>query len=515
MAGYDDQMPFGVVPSYDPMTGALIGSDPGRTEPEAMPNRVARGIIQAIANMPKAAAIDAPAALIDSARMAPLPGAERTPEGDAAMQDLAGNSFMTALGLAGGGMPFSTAGAAGIFGGRLAKTADHAMLQKAEEMHAAGADRRAIWDQTGWFRGEDGKWRFEIPDDKARMNPNTYGEKMPTMRDGRIAGQIWHPELYEAYPDLRNAYGVVEGTQNKVGGSYSPPGVARSGDETINIQAPNAGAARSVGLHELQHAIQEREGFASGGNPAMFSQGDDALIARRALAMRLQMAKMPKGMSAAEKADAVAKKYGELSADNPTTKAALEVALNEADNPSPTLQKVVDLYGLNDRTTPISPRDLYREVPGEVEARNVQMRADVPRDWLRARPPWETADMQSRPAVSRMFGSRVGLLEGGQASKAAQMSVPETIRGAAIRHRGEIFEGPLHSDAYEAAASKTGLAFGDIIGATNPRDSGFVTSTGRFVSREEAERIARAARQIGDIGNTELAAEHFGIGGIR
>lgn len=41
--------------------------------------------------------------------------------------------------------------AVGIFGGRLAKTADQAALARAEEMAAKGADRRAIWDETGWF----------------------------------------------------------------------------------------------------------------------------------------------------------------------------------------------------------------------------------------------------------------------------------------------------------------------------------------------------------------------------
>jgi len=57
--------------------------------------------------------------------------------------------------------------AAGIFGGRLAQTADHAALGRAEDMARKGADRDAIWNDTGWFQGSDGKWRFEIPDNAA------------------------------------------------------------------------------------------------------------------------------------------------------------------------------------------------------------------------------------------------------------------------------------------------------------------------------------------------------------
>ena len=52
-----------------------------------------------------------------------------------------------------------------MFGGCLAKTADLNALKKAERMQARGADQAAIWKKTGWFRGVDDKWRFEIPDD--------------------------------------------------------------------------------------------------------------------------------------------------------------------------------------------------------------------------------------------------------------------------------------------------------------------------------------------------------------
>jgi len=65
--------------------------------------------------------------------------------------------------------------ALGIFGGRLAKTADHAALAKAEEMAAAGAPREDIWNQTGWFQGADKKWRFEIPDDAAAITRKEAG----------------------------------------------------------------------------------------------------------------------------------------------------------------------------------------------------------------------------------------------------------------------------------------------------------------------------------------------------
>ncbi|MFT4115421.1 hypothetical protein [Bradyrhizobium sp.] len=84
----------------------------------------------------------------------------------------------------------------------------------------------------------------------------------------------------------------------------------------------------------------------------------------------------------------------------------------------------------------------------------------------------------------------------------------ETITSAAIRYDGHVFEGALHSDAYEAAASATGRDFGEVISATKPQDSGFLTSSGRFVDREEAARIANGARQTTHQVD-ELVGEHL------
>src|SRR5262249_17511373 len=56
-----------------------------------------------------------------------------------------------------------------IFGGPMAKTANLSLLRKARDMEAGASPTwtqgHTIFDETGWFRGADGKWRFEIPDD--------------------------------------------------------------------------------------------------------------------------------------------------------------------------------------------------------------------------------------------------------------------------------------------------------------------------------------------------------------
>lgn len=96
------------------------------------------------------------------------------------------------------------------FGGINAKTADMAQLAKAREMEEQGEAREAIFRETGWFRGADGRWRFEIDDSGARILP----EKA---REGQVLGDVLeHPALYEAYPEL-SGYPITA----KAGTGYS------------------------------------------------------------------------------------------------------------------------------------------------------------------------------------------------------------------------------------------------------------------------------------------------------
>lgn len=78
----------------------------------------------------------------------------------------------------------------------------------------------------------------------------------------------------------------------------------------------------------------------------------------------------------------------------------------------------------------------------------------------------------------------------------------EAIRAAAIRFPdGEVFEGPFHAECwYEAKAKgkvKEDVSQGEYVDLIEVYSvvEGFTTTTGRFVGREEAFRIAVAAHQ--------------------
>ena len=54
--------------------------------------------------------------------------------------------------------------------GKKAKTADKESLKRAKKMDDRGANRDQIFRETGWVKGKDDLWRFEIPDDLTKIN---------------------------------------------------------------------------------------------------------------------------------------------------------------------------------------------------------------------------------------------------------------------------------------------------------------------------------------------------------
>lgn len=171
----------------------------------------------------------------------------------------------TAMSLMGTGMPMAEQGAAGIFGGKLAKTADLDKLAFAAK-NTEKLNPSQIWKETGWFRPPtDNKWRFEIPDTNARMlgHGMNYADEGASTT-GPASMMLQHKELYQAYPQLGDKMlqnSVLHNPKNGMGtGQY--------GQSLIAVNSPDLLRATNVGLHEMQHGVQEVEHFAPGGNPS-------------------------------------------------------------------------------------------------------------------------------------------------------------------------------------------------------------------------------------------------------
>jgi hypothetical protein len=190
----------------------------------------------------------------------------------------AGPGLETAAELFGIGAPAAEVGAAGIFGGRLSKLADHSAIAKAERMEAAGAKPDEIWYETGTGRGADGKWRQEIDDSQTELKIKPFdlkGIEIDPNQTNRGGGfettsylddVIHHPDLYKAYPHARDI--SVEPLPDALAANGTR-GDYNASTNTIRLSRDlSAEQAKSTLLHEVQHAVQNAEGFAPGDNPA-------------------------------------------------------------------------------------------------------------------------------------------------------------------------------------------------------------------------------------------------------
>ena len=270
-----------------------------------------------------------------------------------------------------------------IFAGEGAQTADMQALAKAQQLEKAGAPERAIWSDTGWFKGADGKWRFEIDDSLAKFNPsranggiveNAIQNGTPGMNFGPTVGpgmngHLYHPALFDAYgKDLPQ--NTFIGNKNTLFGD-GVQGAFDSATDSITLNAPvQPRDGRSTLLHELQHAVQQREGFAAGGNPSSISLLD---------------------MVPAETIESVKQSplYRLQVAQGRDPKKALEGIL------APYLDEFGGGNAGNARM------DAYRRLAGEAEARAVQSRMDMTPEQRRATFPFDSYDVPRDKLILR------------------------------------------------------------------------------------------------------------------
>jgi GNAT superfamily N-acetyltransferase len=263
------------------------------------------------------------------------------------------------------------------FAGQKAQTADKSALDRAKTLIEKGYKPNAVRQLTGWFKGKyDDKWRFEIDDSKMEINEEdfeTYNDRMieqdgvrrkMSFREADVSLRdiLNHPKLFRAYPQLADARVTMMIHENATPrGRYQ--GEQVEGNDPywmdIDIHARDIGEAKSILLHEVQHAIQRIEGFARGSSPAEVEQ------------MRSQISDELKKLRRENPAvENYFKKQDEI-LKNETKETFADALLKHEDNAPKELKQ----FWKEKNKLGESNLETYRRFAGEIESRDVQQRA--------------------------------------------------------------------------------------------------------------------------------------------
>ena len=139
-----------------------------------------------------------------------------------------------------------------------AKTANLTEQGNAKRAINFGEDSEIARKSTGWWQGKDGEWRFYIPDNEMEFYPEGLVENPKTLGD-----YLKHDKLFAAYPELRNIKLTIGELSGGKKGRYS----SEKNEIVLNKNVlKNNEQMKDTLIHEIQHAIQDIEGFAKGGD---------------------------------------------------------------------------------------------------------------------------------------------------------------------------------------------------------------------------------------------------------
>ena len=260
------------------------------------------------------------------------------------------------------------------FGGKNAKTADVGSLQKAETLEKDGVSTEEIRKATGWSRGLDNKWKFEIDDSKAKYKE----EKIRLGKAVNLNEVLEHEDLFKAYPDLKKVK-VKEISDLDARGVYSP----NFDCIFINENLPTQKKLKSL-IHEVQHAIQVREGFAVGESPDNENRNQSAgeieaddVKARQSMSKKERLNTFPKSMKPNQNADVV---FWENGKDTNKTKFSLK---DNSDNENSNIDEkdvaaIQSIGQLNLKERGIINRYTYNKLAQKADMPVTKLAEDLP-----------------------------------------------------------------------------------------------------------------------------------------
>ncbi|UOF80833.1 hypothetical protein [Caudoviricetes sp.] len=212
-----------------------------------------------------------------------------------------------------------------------------------------------VWQEMGVVRGPDGEFRKEISDKASRYDPEAledlkFRDDFDYLKHTQPFDTVLeHKKLFEYDPELGNIPVHFMPAERMKGayGAYSPTHNRLTLSDQLSPEK-----ARSSALHEIQHAIQEKSGFAVGGNMRDFAKmRQDAFdqIGELNTKMGEVVKQMDNPSISKQEKDALRSQYEDLMAQR---------------------QSLVS-------TAQLDPMEAYANLMGEAEARLTQRRMDL------------------------------------------------------------------------------------------------------------------------------------------
>lgn len=344
------------------------------------------------------------------------------------------------------------------FAGDNALNADNEMLKKAKEMYNDFESSETIRKETGWHLGTDGKWRFEIDDSQMKVftsgdalfrkeHPEytrlqelydkfwdgtitdaeqkeftdlnkTWGGELARLRtrlqrgNARLADIIQHDVLFENYPQLEDVR-IKLVDLDRATGAYAVDGSEIMIDEDLFRNEYQEAKRDGTLIHEIQHAIQDIEGFAMGSNFDMINAAISATEDEVRAADKYYESAADDLLDALDEAGYF-NKYGEDI--DITSEVELSRIRDEYRDTDPDIEELVDELEDSQKDLQesqnklrelrnMSPAEFYKYAAGEVEARDTANRLNYGEGERRAtRPDIDSPSIQVEDYLGKYDG---------------------------------------------------------------------------------------------------------------
>ena len=127
---------------------------------------------------------------------------------------------------------------------------------QAQQMASRNTSNEQIRQRTGWFQDKNGDWKYEFSDKDMAIKNIRYEQN----KNYKLGNILKHDTLFELYPELKQLTVKIDNT-NKISGNYN------KNSKTITLSKQllnNSKRLEGTLIHEIQHAIQDIEGFEKG-----------------------------------------------------------------------------------------------------------------------------------------------------------------------------------------------------------------------------------------------------------